>query len=234
MSKQIPLTKGYFAIVDDDDYEWLNQWKWQYCKSRKTGYAVRTIQRDGKKTGIKMHRVLLDAPDELQVDHIDRNGLNNQRNNLRLATSLQNSRNSRSRMGTSLYKGVCLYKNRAWASQIRTSERILHLGYFPTQWEAAQAYNDAARKYFGEFAVLNQKFSDSELKDAPLYDAATRTTSIYTGVFYRKNQNRWRAYISINKKRIWLGQFDTELKAARTYDDFVKEHKLDRSLNLAT
>jgi len=98
--KKIPLTQGKLALVDDADYKWLNQWKWKVINCNYTCYAARTIYlgggRKNQKSGtIQMHRLILNAPINMEGDHKDGNGLNNQRSNLRLATSGQNSQNSR-------------------------------------------------------------------------------------------------------------------------------------------
>ncbi|MCK9369482.1 AP2 domain-containing protein [Candidatus Dojkabacteria bacterium] len=156
--KKITLTQGKFALVDDTDYEWINQWKWFYSAD---GYAVRAFQiGHGKNRKVKimrMHRLILDAPPKLEVDHIDHNRLNNIRINLRVSTRAENARNaSLGSRNTSGFKGVCWDKERlAWATYIKTGGRHIYLGRFKSKELAAEAYNQAAIKYFGEFASLN-------------------------------------------------------------------------------
>lgn len=157
--RQIPLSRGKFAIVDASDYDWLNQWKWSY---RPNGYAIRkenVITDDGKlkRKTIRMHRIITNAPDNMEVDHINRNGLDNRRGNLRIVTHAQNMCNQKVRTGTSKYKGVIWYnKNNKWLARIRKNGKAIHLGYFVCEIEAALAYNAAALKYHGEFARLNE------------------------------------------------------------------------------
>lgn len=155
--RQIPLSQGLFATVDDEDYEMLMQgWGWSAQKDRHTYYAVRSLSPiNGKKRAEKMHRVILSAPKGVLVDHIDGNGLNNCRTNIRLVTVAQN--NHRARLmsnNTSGYKGVVLCQGK-WMARIGFQRTRIQIGMFDTKEEAAKAYDEAARKYFGEFARLN-------------------------------------------------------------------------------
>ncbi len=152
-TRRIPLTKGKFALVDAEDYYRLAQFNWHAKLGSTTMYAAR---RDGGKM-IKMHRLIMDAPDHLVVDHIDHNGLNNCRGNLRLCTTAQNSRNMFSNNGsTSRYKGVCWHKKRKkWSATIQFNKKSYHLGYFEDEIKAAKAYDKQAAEYFGEFACPN-------------------------------------------------------------------------------
>lgn len=149
----IPLTRGKFAIVDAEDYEELSKYKWCATDGGGTWYAVRAV---GKER-IKMHRWILNAPPDLLVDHIDRNGLHNRRSNIRLATYGENCQNQkRTANNTSEYKGVHWHKwQKKWAAAIRADNKRHHLGYFRDEIEAAKAYDRAARKYHGQFAHLN-------------------------------------------------------------------------------
>ena len=149
----IPLTRGQFAIVDPDDYQYLSPFTWFAESAYKTYYASR--KQNGKL--IKMHRQITNAPDHLVVDHIDHNGLNNQKTNLRLCTFAQNCRNIRSSAGkTSEYKGVHWHKKyKKWAAQITCDKKSYHLGYFKNQINAAREYDKKARQLHGQFAALN-------------------------------------------------------------------------------
>jgi len=152
-AKLIPLTRGKFAIVDAADYEWLNQYKWHVQKHKNTSYA--RTQKNGK--SIRMHRLITGAPSHLLVDHRDSNGLNNRRTNLRLCTHQENVYNRRPRPGsTSRYKGVYRKKtSKKYVANIRNNGKILFLGYFDDEIEAAIAYDIKAMELFGEFAYLN-------------------------------------------------------------------------------
>jgi hypothetical protein len=148
--KEIKLTQGKFAQVDDEDFEWINQWKWYAQKSNKYIYAARY----SKGKYYYMHRVIMN-PDLLhEVDHKDRNGLNNQKNNLRICSHQQNAMNSKSREGSSKYIGVC-YKDKYITAQIVINNKTIHLGYFKTEEDAAFARDLKAKELFGEFANLN-------------------------------------------------------------------------------
>jgi len=154
--KRIPLTQGQFALVDDADFDWLSQWNWHAIKADNTFYASRKSPRDPitrKQTTIGMHSVLL--PGCPRVDHQNRNGLDNQRHNLRPATFSQNNRNRRKRSGcSSQYKGVHSYREQ-WMARIYADGQRLYLGSFSSEVDAAKAYDAAARKMYREFAVTN-------------------------------------------------------------------------------
>lgn len=159
MSKLIPLTKGQFAIVDDADYDLLMQWKWTYLQGRKTGYAVRYTKVDDKRVTVYMHRFIINASTGVEVDHKDRNGLNNTRNNIRIATPGQNRANApkSNRKTTSRYKGVYRTNNpsRPWWAHIGIEGKSRTIGYFANELDAACAYNYAAVQHYGEFAYVN-------------------------------------------------------------------------------
>ncbi len=152
--KEIPLTQGKVALVDDGDYEHLSQWKWHAKIDRHTWYAKRGEYHDGKQTTVYMHHVIFG---DKGVDHIDRNGLNNVRSNLRLATPKENSRNRKAQDNSICpFKGVSWKKSSGeWVARITVIGKTRHLGYFDSMVRAACAYDDAARLHFGEFARLN-------------------------------------------------------------------------------
>ena len=157
--RRIPLTQGYFAIVDPADYEPLSRYKWRLCKTKGKNvlYAERSVRRaDGKVSRLLMHRQLIRPPDGYVIDHINGSGLDNRRANLRLATAAQNAWNARKRGGRSGYKGVWLAKDKGlWRAAIVCHGKRKHLGYFRDKQDAAKAYDRAARAYHGPFAVLN-------------------------------------------------------------------------------
>lgn len=150
--KEIPLTQGRVVIVDDEDYEGLARYKWHALRSRRTWYACRDTQ--GKT--LYIHRVILGAGVE-QVDHIDGDGLNNQRANLRLCTPSQNHTNAakyRLSNASSRYRGVSRNGN-GWRARCGGGNTQHYLGTFASEVEAARAYNEAAKRLYGEFACLN-------------------------------------------------------------------------------
>lgn len=156
--KEIPLTKGRVALVDDEDYELISQFTWHYTTR---GYAMRS-QRIGRihKVGILMHRYIMSAPKDMHVDHINGDTLDNRRCNLRLASPSQNQHNKRKTKlynTSSRFKGVTWHKhNKKWQAAIGGKGRqTRYIGQFTTQEEAARAYDAAALHLFGEFAHIN-------------------------------------------------------------------------------
>ena len=158
MSKQISLTQGKFTIVDDWNYEWLNQWNWCVADCGSWEYAKRI---ENGKT-VYMHRLImgLSFNDNRQVDHINRNGLDNRENNFRICTNQQNAFNQKSKGMSSKYKGVGWGKREnKWRARIVINGKDTYLGYFENELDAAAAYDFAALKYFGEFAFTNFEIS---------------------------------------------------------------------------
>ena len=161
-TREIPLTQGKVALVDADDYERLAQFNWYAVKHRHGFKAARSAWLgDKKRKMVLMHRAIMNASDDQQIDHIDRDPLNNRRMNLRVATRAENARNTNSRHGsTSTYLGVSwTARDRKWVARIQVQGSCLHLGYFADEMEAALAYDAAARLHFGEFA--NPNFKDA-------------------------------------------------------------------------
>jgi hypothetical protein len=163
--REIPLTQGQVALVDDEDFDALSSHRWLAERAtRRVWYAARGRPRRDGGGLIRMHAVLLVPPAGMVVDHIDGNGLNNQRSNLRSATRAQNVWHQGARQmpgATSAFKGVFWYKKTGqWRAALagncpKAAHRSPHLGMFDDEATAAHAYDAAAREYFGEFAVLN-------------------------------------------------------------------------------
>lgn len=159
--KEIKLSQGKVALVDDEDFEYLNQWKWAAYKSKNSFYAGRAEMKNGKCKTILMHRVILKITEKkIFIDHRDRNGLNNQRYNLREATHKQNQSNAAPLIGKiSKYKGVTYNRDKGrkkrWVANIFPNGKTVHIGHFLTEEEAALAYNKKAIEIQGEFAYLN-------------------------------------------------------------------------------
>lgn len=164
--RTIPLhgkkAAGRVALVDDGDYELASQYRWLIEETARTKgkrdsgpYAITWINTGtGKRTAIRMHNLITGITG---VDHRDHDGLNNQRSNLRAATAAQNLYNARGALGaTSEHKGVFWNSRRErWQATVTLNAKLHHLGFYISETEAALAYDDAAREYFGEFAYLN-------------------------------------------------------------------------------
>lgn len=150
--EQIKLTNNKVALIDSEDYKLVSKYKW-YC-SNNCGklYAV-----NKNKKVLYMHRLIISAPKGYEVDHINGDGLDNRKSNLRLCSSSQNKYNQKiSTINTSGFKGVTWNKNRnKWQSQIGCGKKYKYLGLFKDKHAAAKAYNEEASKLFGKFARVN-------------------------------------------------------------------------------
>jgi len=156
MVEKIELTRGLFATVSDEDYEELSKYKWGVLSSKGIFYATRWGKtEDGKRFHILMHSVILHGAK--MTDHINGNTLDNRRENLRECTPSQNQANKHKRNAfTSRYKGVAFYeKYGCWRAQICKNRKVMHIGYFVSEAEAARKYDEKAKELFGEYAHLN-------------------------------------------------------------------------------
>lgn len=146
MSKEIPLTKGLVALVDDADFETVNQFKWHTVTYKRNHYAQREIRINGRRTTLHLHTALMQPPHGFQVDHINGNGLDNRRCNMRIVSNQQNSFNhTKKKLGcTSQYRGVFwATRNGRWLARITINGKGKHLGSFDCEEEAARAYDAA-------------------------------------------------------------------------------------------
>lgn len=177
--KKIYLTQGQFTLVDDEDFDRINKFRWCAHKGRTGKYYA---EGGVGLTKRYMHKMIMNTPDGMVTDHIDGNGLNNQKSNLRVCTRSQNSMNKKGHGKTSIYKGVHFNtyarKNRTgqvilnygyWKGSIVCDRKHIHLGTFKTEIEAAKAYDEAAKKYHGEFAVLNFPSIEKQVYCFPSY-----------------------------------------------------------------
>jgi len=164
--KQIELTQGQYALVDDADYDWLSKYKWyarERCCSENFDAIRNSKVKNGKRHLISMARQILGlkSGDKRQADHINHNTSDNRRENLRICTRQQNQMNRKpAKNKSSKFKGVSWLGEirgiRKWHATIRINGRLKNLGRFSTEKSAAQAYNLAAKRYFGNFAYLNK------------------------------------------------------------------------------
>lgn len=150
--QQVKLTQGKVALVDDEDFERINQHKWYAQKREHTFYAVRKLSREnGKQERVYMHREVMSVPKGVEIDHRFGDGLDNRKENLRRASRQQNACNQGLRKdNTSGLKGVSRFRSR-WRADIRHGNKKIYLGLFATDAEASQAYATASQKFFGAF-----------------------------------------------------------------------------------
>ena len=190
MTRQILLTQGQIALIDDQDYELVSRYRWyaKWDKSTQGFYAIRnTPTVNGKRTTVRMHTFLMGGA----TDHVNHDTLDNRRRNLRLATKSQNGANRRiNRNNSSGYRGVHWdRRNKRWRASISHDGHRRSLGYFDDLKNAAQAYDNAARVLFGEFAYLNfpeeQRKRLEHLEIRILYRKASRE-EIQEAVMLRK------------------------------------------------
>lgn len=170
MSQAIPLTKGQSTLVDDADYAWLTQWRWRLNSK---GYVVRSYTQNGAVVVVNMHRLIMQPPPRLVVDHIDHDKLNNTRANLRLLTQQQNLMNRRMfRNNTTGFKGVT-YRDGKWHASLEKDGVGIHLGYHADLKTAALVYDHAAVLLFGEDIVWRN------LPQQPIPEAIDQLVRVY-------------------------------------------------------
>jgi len=158
---EIPLTQGCHAIVDSENISLLNTHRWCTSVIGNLRYAKRKVK--GKV--VLMHREIMNAPAGMQIDHINGNGLDNRKANLRVCTVSQNQQNSTKRAHcSSKFKGVALSKNqKKWMARICINGKKIYIGRYKSEFEAAEAYDNKAIELFGEFANLNFPSQQSKL-----------------------------------------------------------------------
>ncbi len=167
----IKLTMGQYTKVDPEDFDFLNQFKWQATRGKSSFYAGRMITVNGRPRHCSMHRFIMNAPEGMVVDHKNHDGLDNRKANLRISTIAQNNYNSLKGFykGSSKYRGVSYdKKTKKWRATIYFENKKIHLGMFTDEKDAARAYDAAAIKYYGQFALRNcDIFKDDGLSVIP-------------------------------------------------------------------
>lgn len=224
MAKYIELTQNKYAIVDDDDFDYLNQFKW--CFSQ--GYAYRrTTPPNGEAKTIMMHREIFKGQEDKLIDHINRNGCDNRKENLRFCTHSQNSANKPAmKMNSSGFKGVSyLKRENAFLSMIAFNRKSYILGRFKTAEEASAAYIMKSKELYGEFTNTNLFHEDNVEEIRPTEEQKTKrrvanvnNSTGYLGVSFSKQLGKYIAYIDFNKQRKYLGSFKKSADAAKSYN----------------
>lgn len=234
--KEIILTQGKVAFVDDEDFEYLSQWKWCAVKGRSTYYASRTSYETGVQLHIKMHREIFrlkpykDEP--IVVDHKDHNGLNNQKENLRKCTPLLNQANKtkiQRKSVSSRYKGVVKHTH-SYQARITYKDTTYKLGFYKDEVNAARAYDQKAREFFGEFALLNfpnesippvNKITKSHASSKSNANKIAKNILGLKGV--SKIRNHYISRITYQGKTHHLGRYDTAEQASQAYNKKAEE-----------
>ena len=209
------------ALIDLEDVEKCRLYKWSLSNKY---VATRWDKNKNSETTIFLHRYIMNCPEEYEVDHINRNKLDNRKNNLRICLHIENQKNMKVKSinKTSKYKGVNWYqRENCWRVRICTDNKRFEVGFFDSEIAAANAYNYYAKKFHGEFALLNDvKFMEKE--EWEKYKRKMDNKTGYKGVSYVKQNNKYRARITIDKKEICLGYFDTPKEASIVYNNALK------------
>lgn len=216
--RELTLSRGKVAQVSDSDYEKASKQKWSALLTKdEKWYAV--CMMDGKY--IYLHRYLMEAGPDEQVDHIDGSGLNCQRDNMRICNNRQNSMNQKAQARNnkiSKYKGVGRYRNSStWRAYI-FFEKQINLGNYKTEDEAGIAYNHAARECFKEFAFYNDIPGWENIFPVAMRLRSTNTSG-YIGVSWSKRHKKWEVHVRRGSVRVYCGLFDDPKEAALARDE---------------
>lgn len=220
MTIEIPLTQGQVTIVDDIDKD-LAEFKWQFSGT----YAIGQSGKRPNRKRLLLHRVILarkvgrELGRDEYTDHENRNGLDNRRSNLRIATPRQNIMNKGIQKNNhSEFKGVHR-EDKKWRAQIKVGKKLIVIGLFDEVEIAAKAYDAMARQYFGEFAFLNFPNEYHKVEDLKKPVVLKRNnTSGYRGVSFDRFRNKF----AVDVKNRHIGRFDNIIDAAKAYDEVAK------------
>jgi len=223
--KTIPLTQDTWATVNNCDFKYLSQWKWHNTQ----GYAARTRRKSeqpGSRT-ILMHRVVAESTglclDGLEIDHKDRDTLNNRRKNLRVATRGENAANQgKQPTNSSGFKGVYWHrKNRRWVAEVTHGAKKTNCGSFRTREEAAAAYDTVAKAQHGKFVCPN----GSEMPYVDARGTWCHNTSGFRGVSWDKNRRKWVAQVHrTGSGCVYRTRWNTKEEAAKAYNKAARKY----------
>lgn len=222
------------ALVDNEDFELVSGHKWRLYQNGNHKYAITNINNKI----ISMHRFIMNPKSSLVVDHIDGNGLNNIKSNLRCIEQFQNLFNTNKRLyTTSKYKGVhWSIRQKKWISRICINNKDYYLGRFDKEEDAARAYDIVALAEIGEIAKTNfpaDHYKSNEILNICQWRQKKnrKKKSKYKGVTWHKGMRKWMASSSIGKVNKFLGYYDNELNAARAYDQHILSYGNHKLLN---
>lgn len=215
MSKELVLSNGSITLVDDEDFEKASKYSWYFHKG---GYAARSGTKPKDPHTIFLHHFVTGTDYKYVVDHINGNRLDNRKENLRVVTQQQNSFNrpANKNKESSKYKGVHRSKEKnLWLAIIKLNRKPNHLGYFNSEIDAAIAYNENAKILFGEYARLNDVPENKEWWTKRVF--IRQNSSGFRGVTEQKT-GRWQARITVDKKRLSIGYYNSPVEAAVAYN----------------
>lgn len=246
------LTKQYgekVIILDDDNFDMVKDIKWRVVKSKESkeyhdvfyarGFVPnKLIEKYGQRQ-VRMHRILMGATKDVQIDHINHNGLDNRLSNLRIATNSQQTANTRVQERSSTgFKGVSFRsKKNLYVCRIRVDNKLIGGGLFKNKYQAALKYNEMAIKYFGEYACIN-KLTEDEIKLSNQYIPnriynTNKTGYMGVSISKQKLKKKYISTIRFNNKNVHLGMFEYPKDAAIAYNNFIIKNNMDlRRLNI--
>lgn len=209
------------TVVEFDETDWpiVSAYKWHPYKDANTTYARAHIRVKGRRHTLQMHSLLMQPSVGETVDHIDQDGLNNHRSNLRICSQAQNCRNRRVSQTKKLsqYKGVFRTTDKTWMAVVTADKQRHYLGCYAEEVEAAHAYNLGAGQLHGEYAGLNVLPEEYDQSRVPI-PTTKRKHGSYTGVSLYKSTGRWYGRVTVVGKTHCTSYYATEVEAALAYN----------------